>query len=244
MFLVEYGHDPNEPGSPPKNAETVNRLGVHAFPTTIMFRDGLILTTIHAVLNEDTLPAWIEGAVQTPAGWGLPVPPIVPPVMPPNNQQQVVTNDAGALAAYSLPILAGAEHLAIKQGTVYVQDMSGVAAGKWGGDRQLFWTPGKPGVKLDLGLPVNADGKYKVTVGLTRGADYGIVQLYLDDQKLGDPIDLYKNGTGLTLAIGDLGTHNLTKGQHRLTVEMVGRNAAGAPGGYFGMQWVLLARVG
>ena len=29
---------------------------------------------------------------------------------------------------------------------------------------------------------------------LTKAPDYGIVQLYLDGQKLGDPIDLYRDG--------------------------------------------------
>jgi hypothetical protein len=243
FYLLEYGHDPSAPGSPPKNAQTVKRLGVHAFPTTIIFRDGLMVATIHAVLNQDTLPPWIDGAVQTPADYGLPVPPVVPPVSRPNNLQSVVKNADGACEAWSLPILAGAELLAIKGGTVNVQDMSGVGGGKWSGDRQLFWTPGKPHAKLVLGLPVDADGKYQLTTALTKAASYGIVQLYLDDQKLAEPIDLYNNGVILTPAI-DLGTHELTKGQHRLTVEIVGRNEAGAPGGYFGMDWIKLAPVG
>ena len=43
----------------------------------------------------------------------------------------------------------------------------------------------KPGDKLDLALPVKQAGKYRLGMQLTKAPDYGIVQLYLDGQKLG-----------------------------------------------------------
>ena len=37
-------------------------------------------------------------------------------------------------------------------------------------------------------------GKYRLGMQLTKAPDYGIVQLYLDGQKLGRPVDLYREG--------------------------------------------------
>ena len=75
-------------------------------------------------------------------------------------------------------------------GNMQEQDMTGFA-GQWSNDAHLWWTGAKPGDKLDLALPVKKAGKYQLGVQLTKAPDYGIIQLYLDGQKLGDPIDLY-----------------------------------------------------
>ncbi len=79
------------------------------------------------------------------------------------------------------------------------QDLTGFG-GQWSNDAHLWWIDAKPGDKLDLALPVKQAGKYRLGMQLTKAVDYGIVQLYLDGQKLGDPIDLYHDGvvpTGL-----------------------------------------------
>ncbi len=102
------------------------------------------------------------------------------------------------------------------------QDMSGFE-GDWSNGAHLWWTGAKPGDTLDLALPVPTDGRYRLGVALTKAVDYGIVQLSLDGQKLSGPIDLYHDGvvpTGLL----DLGTHQLTAGNHTLTVEITGAN--------------------
>ncbi len=62
-----------------------------------------------------------------------------------------------------------------------------------------------------------------MTVQLTKAVDYGIVQLYFDGTKLGEPIDLYNDGVIATGAI-DLGEHQLTKGEHKLKIEIKGAN--------------------
>ena len=56
-----------------------------------------------------------------------------------------------------------------------------------------------------------------------RAKDYGIVQLSLDGAKLGEPIDLYNPEVVPTGAL-DLGTHDLKKGEHKLTLEITGAN--------------------
>ena len=59
---------------------------------------------------------------------------------------------------------------------------------------------------------------------LTKANDYGIVQLYLDGQKAGGPIDLYCRDLVVTDPPAPLGVHELAAGQHKLTVEIIGSN--------------------
>ena len=69
-------------------------------------------------------------------------------------------------------------------------------------------------------MPVESDGRYDVSVILTKAVDYGIVQLSIDGTKMGKPIDLFNRGVIRTDAI-PLGTMELTKGDHVLGVEIV-----------------------
>jgi hypothetical protein len=94
------------------------------------------------------------------------------------------------------------------------QDMTGFG-GQWSNDAHLWWINAKPGDKLDLALPVSKTGKYKVSLQLTKAPDYGIVQLYLDGQKLGESIDLYHASVVATGPMG-LGQHDLSAGEHKL----------------------------
>ncbi len=135
-----------------------------------------------------------------------------------------------------------AEALKFLEGSAGAQEMDGFGQDKWSGDMQLWWTPGQPGGKIVLAIPVEKDGKYKLTTVLTKAIDYGLVQLYLDDRKLGDPIDLFNHGV-IPTPILDLGTHDLTQGDHRLTVEMIGKHDAAQPGYMFGMDWIKLSEV-
>ena len=118
------------------------------------------------------------------------------------------------------------------------QDLTGFGD-KWSNDAHLWWIEAKPGDKLDLALPVKQAGKYRLGMQLTKAPDYGIVQLSLDGQKLGAPIDLYHESvvpTGL-LAMGE---YDLTAGEHKLTVEIVGANDKAIKNYMFGLDYVKL----
>jgi hypothetical protein len=118
------------------------------------------------------------------------------------------------------------------------QELSGFG-GQWSNDAHLWWIDTKPGDKLELALPVKQAGKYRLGMQLTKAVDYGIVQLHLDGQKLGDPIDLYHDGvvpTGLLR----MGEHDLTTGDHKLTVEIVGANEKAVKSYMFGLDYVKL----
>ena len=116
------------------------------------------------------------------------------------------------------------------------QDMAGFGD-KWSNDAQLWWIEGKPGDKLDLTLLVTKSGKYKLTAQMTKARDYGIVQLSLDGQQLGGPIDLYNPDVVPTGTLA-LGTHELSAGEHKLTVEITGANPKAEKAYMFGLDYV------
>ena len=75
---------------------------------------------------------------------------------------------------------------------------------------------------------------------MTKAIDYGIVQLYLDGKKAGEPVDLYNNGVIPTAPPIPLGVHDLTQGTHKLTVEIVGANPKAVKSYMFGLDYVTL----
>ena len=124
-------------------------------------------------------------------------------------------------------------------GNARPQDMSIYAGGKWSGLSHLWWTGAKPGDKLTLAVPVKQAGKYDVQAVLTKARDYGVVQLWLDGQKAGEPIDLYDPEVVNTPPIS-LGTHELSEGAHKLTVEITGANPKALKAYMSGLDYVLL----
>lgn len=126
-------------------------------------------------------------------------------------------------------------------GGISRQDLTPFLGGSWSGDAHLWWTNAKPGDRLELEVPVEKSGKYDFKVAMTKAADYGIVQFYLDGRKLGDPIDLYNNGVIPTGEVS-LGTMDLTKGTHKLMVEIVGANEKAIKAYMFGLDYVKLVK--
>ncbi len=113
---------------------------------------------------------------------------------------------------------------------------------KWSGDAHLRWLEAQPGDKLDLALPVAKAGKFKLLAQFTRAPRYGIFQLSLDGKRLGEPIDLH-NGELIPSGEIDLGTHELTAGEHKLSVEIVGANPKAGKKFMFGLDYVKLVPV-
>ena len=109
----------------------------------------------------------------------------------------------------------------------------------WSNSAHIWWTDAKVGDKLTLGVPVTEAGKYNLTAQLTKAADYGIVQMFLDGVKIGDPIDLYNDGLANTGQLS-FGTHDLTVGDHQLGIEIVGANKDAVEAYMFGLDFVKL----
>jgi len=109
---------------------------------------------------------------------------------------------------------------------------------RWSGGQQLWWRDGKVGDKLELTLPVPTPGRYTIVMHNTRAFDYGVFQLYLDNEKLGDPIDLYSKDNINKLV--SLGTRDLTAGDHVLTAEIVAANPQAARRYMLGLDYIKL----
>ena len=77
---------------------------------------------------------------------------------------------------------------------------------------------------------------------LTKAPDYGIVQFYLDGKKLGQPIDLYHSSV---VASGSMsfGQQQLTAGEHKLGLEIVGANTKAIKNYMAGIDYVKLEPV-
>jgi len=113
---------------------------------------------------------------------------------------------------------------------------------RFSGGKHLWWTEAKPGDSLVLASNVDQGGSYKVKVQFTKAVDYGIVQLYGDGEKLGEPIDLYNNGVVPTGEI-ELGTFSIEAGRHQLEIEIVGANEKAAKAYMFGLDYIKLEKV-
>jgi hypothetical protein len=127
---------------------------------------------------------------------------------------------AGAIEGESLTAKASG-------GTAMPQDMSNFRADKWSGSSQLWWTGGNPGDTLTLDLP-EFTGSIDLDIVLTCAKDYGIVQLLVDDQPVGDPIDLYETDVVTTgvLSFPKLAVQGKT---HTLAVRIIGANPKAQP---------------
>ncbi len=113
---------------------------------------------------------------------------------------------------------------------------------EWSGDTQFWWTDAQPGDVVEISVAVAKTGKYRLEMQLTKAADYGIVQLRLDDNKLGASLDLYSDKV-IPYRIEDLGIHQLTKGPHKLSVEIIGANQKAIKKYMFGIDYLLLKEI-
>ena len=82
------------------------------------------------------------------------------------------------------------------------------------------------GISLQDGMEVEVHGKigvYEVSGQFTVGRDRAVVQVYLDDTKLGGPVDCYATKLDVSGPVA-LGTRELTAGAHTLVIEVTGAN--------------------
>lgn len=108
-------------------------------------------------------------------------------------------------------------------GTVELQDMRAFGADQWRGNDHLWWRRAKPGNRLELAVPVEAEGRYSLQVRLTKAPNYAIVQLHVDGKKVGEPVDLYDPSVVPAKPI-TLGPFDFSPGQHTVAIEIVGAN--------------------
>ncbi len=141
---------------------------------------------------------------------------------------------AGAGEGESLKILSKTG------GSARGQNMQAFSKDRWSGTEHLWWTGAKPGQRLELEIPGKTAGTYTVEIVLTRARDYGVVQLSVDDQKLGGPVDLYNGPDVITTGVLAFENIKLKAGQHRLKIKILGANPKAAKGYMVGLDYVRL----
>jgi hypothetical protein len=109
------------------------------------------------------------------------------------------------------------------------QDMEAFKAARWSGGQQLFWIGAQPGDRLELELEVPQSGAFELTACFTKARDYATIELKLDGQPLGQPLDLFHPTDVVTTGAVSLGSRPLTAGKHVLVLEITGANAAAQP---------------
>jgi hypothetical protein len=95
----------------------------------------------------------------------------------------------------------------------------------WSNDHQLFWRPNKSGESLELRLPAQKAGKYRLVARYTLASDYGVFQASLNGTDVGKPIDLFAPQVKARKA-EDLGVVTLPEGVPIFKLTVTGKNDA------------------
>ena len=122
-------------------------------------------------------------------------------------------------------------------GNVRNQPMGGFKADRWSGSDHLWWTGQPKGARLDLEFSVPENDTYRMEMSLTRARDYGTVQLAIDGQSIGAPIDAFHPNSVLTTGRISFDKIELSAGRHKLSATIVGKHPKSV-GYMFGLDYV------
>lgn len=127
-----------------------------------------------------------------------------------------------------------------KSGNPHPQDLKPWGAGAWSGDTHLWWTGAKPGGVLELVIPVEKGGRYRLAAGFTKAVDYGIFDIALDGHPLAT-LDFYNDGVVHTGPVPLGAAMALAAGDRRLTLTVKGANPLAVKSYMLGLDYILLA---
>lgn len=148
------------------------------------------------------------------------------------------------LKAYTEPGVLEAEDLKLLSATggMYHDKMRMVEWGDvWSGGYCDWWERPVIGDKANLALPVPIAGKFDLKAQFCKSNDCAIVQMYLDGEKMGGPIDPFNRDMSVTGPLS-LGAKELTAGEHTLTIEVLGSNPKADPARQVRMDYVKLEK--
>jgi hypothetical protein len=103
------------------------------------------------------------------------------------------------------------------------------------------WSGGKPGDRLDLEFEIPTAGAYDLVAAFTLARDFATVQLSLDGQSIGQPLDLYNYPDVISSGEISLGQHQLAAGKHKLSFEITGANASALKSYLVGLDYLRLS---
>lgn len=134
----------------------------------------------------------------------------------------------GAIEGESMKILK-------KVGEVGPQDCDDDSGGQ-----HLWWHAGqKPGDELQLAFSAPKAGKYRVYGRFLKAIDYGILQLAVNGQKAGEPIDFFHDGVVHSDEML-LGTFDLHAGRNVFSATVMGANDKAKKAYMFGLDYLIL----
>lgn len=133
------------------------------------------------------------------------------------------------------------EVLSVTGGNATTQESAGWP---WSGAKQLWWIDGKPGDTLTLAFDAPEDRRYSVSAVFTKAIDYGIMQLSMNGEPAGGPMDFFNDGV-IVSEETPLGVFSLKKGRNTLSVEILGANEKSNPKRHmFGLDYLLVKPAG
>ena len=153
--------------------------------------------------------------------------------------QLVVFHDPGALEAEDLKIVKSTGGMTNHLRMFHWGD-------EWGGGFCLWWERPRLDDRLTLLIPVEKKGKYELKAQFAKAGDSATVQFHLDGKKLGEPLDLYRPVDRMPVAstgLVSLGTRELSAGEHKLMLEVVGINEKAEKAYQVRMDYFKLVRV-
>ena len=130
--------------------------------------------------------------------------------------------------------------LRVSAGKVGKQGMAKFRKGRWSGDAQLFWSSAKPRARLDLEFSIPQGGRFDIEAQFTTARDYAIINVLLDNQALGEPLDLFDHPEVRTTGVLKLDQRELKAGKHKLTLETIGANESAVKKYMVGMDFLRL----
>lgn len=121
------------------------------------------------------------------------------------------------------------------------------AAGAFTGDRTLSWRNAQDaGAVLELILPAEKKGRYRLSLHLGKYRTFGQFQFLLNGKPAGKPVDMFGNpGQDIVAAFTvELGEADLRAGDNRLGIRLVGTNPETVmPNHGAGLDWIRLTPV-
>lgn len=129
----------------------------------------------------------------------------------------------------------------VSEGKIQIQGMRAFTGSRWSGDKQLWWTGGKPGDVLKLELPVAEAGSYLVKTAFTKAHDYGQFEIKLNGNVLHDGLDLY-DAKVVTTGQLELGIHQLSAGTHLVEIRILGASSQATPRYMLGLDYIKLEK--
>jgi hypothetical protein len=111
----------------------------------------------------------------------------------------------------------------LQGGKLGVQPMQAFGS-SWSGGSQLLWVNGGIGAVLDLQIDVPEAAVYRVSLALTKGPDFGVIQAEVDGKASATKFDGYSPTVARVDPV-ELGIFTLRPGQRNVSLMIIGKNS-------------------